>query len=57
MIIAQCGQCGYTLPVIFRDFAEMQELLKAAGWICVQIKGTWLIICPTCRKENNHGTH
>ena len=56
MIIAQCGQCGYKLPVIFPTAVEMQEALKAVGWICVQIKGTWLIICPTCRKENNHAS-
>jgi len=56
MIIAQCGQCGYKLPVIFPTAVEMQETLKAARWICVQIKGNWLIICPTCRKENNHAS-
>lgn len=51
MIIAQCGHCGYKLPVIFPTAVEMQETLKAAGWICALFNGKWRIVCPSCRKE------
>jgi DNA-directed RNA polymerase subunit RPC12/RpoP len=51
MTRAQCGQCGYRLPVLFGSLAEMQELLRAAGWICAEINDQWYIICPACRRK------
>lgn len=50
-MIPQCDQCGYRLLVIFQSQTEMQEILKAAGWICALFNRKWRIVCPSCRKE------
>jgi len=50
---ATCARCGYHPPVLFRSEAEMQTVLRDAGWICVNINGYWHIVCPKCRKENS----